>query len=68
MMENKRKYLVRFFDPHPTWGGETQVIRFAKDRNEVVAWAKDEIADVRASWGIKIEILDYKGDTIWASV
>jgi hypothetical protein len=63
----KRGYTVVFKDPHPIWGGETRVIRFAANRDEVISWAKDEVADVRASFGIEIEIRQADGQTVWAS-
>ena len=66
-MENKRGYTVIFRDPHPIWGGETRVIRYAESRDEVITWAKEETADTRASMGIETEILNYRGDTVWAT-
>jgi len=67
-MNSQRRYTVIFKDPHPVWGGETRVIRYAHNWDEVIAWCREELADIRASYGIETEILNYRGDTVWASL
>jgi len=65
-MDDKKGYTVVFRDPHPIFGGQTRMIRFADNREEVIAWAKKETFDCGVS-GIKTEILNYRGDTVWES-